>query len=191
MKRVNLIPGKDKNNKMAPVFFLGKVVLCFLIPIIMLLIWQTVMIKGYEGRIALLEKKIKTKKNEQKKAVMAYEKLEAQRKEAGQERLVWEERKKFLEDAQREGLAWSKVLLHVSALVPKDVWLGKISLNKDTLILTGSAPGNSIVSDFMEYLDASSSFRDTNFSYMKKSESTLSPVVDFEVNNKLRLELFR
>ena len=99
-----------------------------------------------------------------------------------------EEKFKILQQVQGERIAWAKILAHLSELVPKDLWINKVNLNKKVIILTGTTFDNAIVSRFMAELDESDYFKDTSFNYTQKAKLTDKPVMNFEIITHIVLE---
>ncbi len=96
----------------------------------------------------------------------------------------------FLEKTKREAVKWSEVLLCLSKLTPSDLWLDKLCLNKEMIIINGTTLDNSRVSDFMVKLDESGYFKATSFNFTQKKKGTDErlkefPVIDFELTTQL------
>ena len=79
-------------------------------------------------------------------------------------------------------------MAHLSELVPQDLWINKVALNKDLITITGTTFDNAIVSRFMARLDESDYFKDTSFNYTQKAKLTDKPAIDFEVTTHIALE---
>lgn len=92
----------------------------------------------------------------------------------------------FLRDMSKDAVRWSGVLLVISKLIPHDLWLSKISLNKDEVILRGVTLDNMKVSEFMRSLEKAGCFKFITFNIIQKKKVDNEPLlVDFEIITSL------
>ena len=195
MKRINLIPPEAKKirpNKWLKVYifktrtsqFTALTVVLF----VFLNLWQATSLLRYKFAVGQGKKNITKLQLKLVQSQDAYAKIKNQKQEIGRETKRIEEKFKILQQAQGERLAWAKVLAHLSELVPHDLWIDKVILNKDLITLVGTTFDNAIVSRFMARLDESKYFQETSFNYTEKAKLTDKPVINFEVTTHIVLE---
>ena len=182
MKRVNLIPSEkhalsffaEKQRKKMILGLLLFVGICFL--------WQTTMIVRYQGHIVRKKRALKELQATLTKATSSFETMQAKQALLEKERKTIEQRLALLKESKRENIPWSKVLLQLGELVPKEMGLRKISLNKDVITIEGTTVDNAVISDFMIKLDDNKYFQNTTFRYTQKAKEE---GVEFEVATHL------
>lgn len=92
----------------------------------------------------------------------------------------------LLEEAKKGGIKWTPVLIRLSRLVPEQIWINEISLNKDLISLRGTTFDNSLISRFMVALENEGYFKDTSFNYTQKAKLDDTGVINFEVTTHLK-----
>jgi len=195
MKRINLIPPEAK--KITPKRWLkayllksrtSRLVAVVVIVFIFVNIWQATSLLRYRFAINQGKKNIVKLQAKLTQSQNAYAQIKSQKQEIDKETRRIEEKFKILQQTQGERIAWAKVLAHLSELVPQDLWIDKVTLNKDLVTLVGTTFDNAIVSRFMARLDESKYFQDTSFNYTQKAKLTDKPVINFEVTTHIVLE---
>jgi len=195
MKRINLIPPEAK--KITPKRWLkayllksrtSRLVAVVVIVFIFVNIWQATSLLRYRFAINQGKKNIVKLQAKLTQSQNAYAQIKSQKQEIDKKSRRIEEKFKILQQTQGERIAWAKVLAHLSELVPQDLWIDKVTLNKDLVTLVGTTFDNAIVSRFMARLDESKYFQDTSFNYTQKAKLTDKPVINFEVTTHIVLE---
>lgn len=195
MKRINLIPAEAKKitpKKWLKTYLLKSRAMRFVtlgvIIFVLLNLWQATSFLRY--KFAILQGKKNLAKLEEKltQTQDIYAQLKNQKQAIEKETRLIEEKFKILQQARQEMLAWAEILARVSELLPEDLWINKIRLNKELVILSGTTFDNAVVSDFMAKIDASEYFRETSFNYTQKSRLQEKPVINFEVTTHIEWE---
>jgi Tfp pilus assembly protein PilN len=151
-------------------------------------LWQATSLLRYKFAVRQSKKNIAKLQLKLTQSQNAYAQIKSQRQEIDKETRRIEEKFKILQQAQGERITWAKVMAHLSELVPQDLWINKVALNKDLITITGTTFDNAIVSRFMARLDESDYFKDTSFNYTQKAKLTDKPAIDFEVTTHIALE---
>ena len=195
MKRINLIPPEAKkitpNRWLKNYFFksrTSRLILLAVIFFIFINLWQATSLLRYKFAVRQDKKNIVKLQVKLIQFQNAYAQIKSQKQEIDKETRRIEEKFKILQQAQGERIAWAKVLAHLSELVPQDLWIDKVALNKDLVTLNGTTFDNAIVSRFMARLDESEYFKETSFNYTQKAKLTDKPVINFEVTTHIVLE---
>ena len=195
MKRINLIPQEAK--KITPKRWLkayllksrtSRLLAVAVIVFIFVNLWQATSLLRYKFSVSQSKKNINKLQLKLTQSQNAYAQIKSKRQEIDKEIKRIEEKFKILQQAQGERIAWAKVLAHLSELVPQDLWIDKVALNKDLVTLTGTTFDNAIVSRFMARLDESDYFKDTSFNYTQKAKLTDKPVINFEITTHIVAE---
>lgn len=195
MRRINLIPPEAK--KITPRRWLkayifktraSRLMVLTLMLFIFLNLWQATSLLRYKFAVRQGKKSIGKLQVKLTQSQNVYAQIKIQKQEIDKETRRIEEKFKILQQAQGERITWAKVLAHLSELVPQDLWIGKVTLNKDLVTLAGTTFDNAIVSRFMASLDESDYFKETSFNYTQKAKLTDKPVINFEVTTHIALE---
>jgi len=195
MKRINLIPPEAK--KITPKRWLKgyifksrttRLISLAVVVFIFINLWQATSLLRYRFAINQGKKNMVKLQAKLTQSQNAYAQIKSQKQEVEGETKRIVEKFKILQQAQGERIAWAKVLAILSELVPQDLWIDKVALNKDLVTLTGTTFDNAIVSRFMARLDESKYFKDTSFNYTQKAKLTDKPVINFEVTTHIVLE---
>lgn len=195
MKRINLIPPEAKKitpKRWLKVYLLksrtSRLVALIVIVFIAVNIWQATSLLRYRFAINQGKKNIIKLQAKLTQSQNIYAQIKSQKQEIEKETKRIEEKFKILQQAHGERIAWAKVLAYLSELAPQDLWVDKVTLNKDLITLAGTTFDNAIVSRFMARLDESAYFKDTSFNYTQKAKLTDKPVINFEVTTHIVLE---
>jgi len=198
MKRIDLIPQEAKKitpKKWLRTYFLKsrtlRITVIALTLLIFINIWQVTSILRYRIAITSGKKnilKLKAKVNESQSALAE---LKGERESVEREIKRIEGKLEALIQTHRERYVWAEVLKRLSKLVPRDLWINKLRLNKELVTIAGTTFSNALVSDFMTRLDESDYFRETSFNYTEKTKLTGRSVIDFEVTTHVVLEKLR
>lgn len=188
MKRINLIPAEAKRTtaeRWLRQYLLksraSRIAAIVTVIFITVNIWQVSQLLRY--KLAVLQGKAGIKKMQAKLGQMqgTYTSLNSQRQQLEREARRIEGRLETLQKLQTERFVWAKALSHLSGLLPQELWVNKITLNKEQVVIAGTTFDNALVGRFMARLDESEYFEQTTFNYTQKAELTDKPVLNFEV----------
>ena len=146
---------------------------------LMLIVPQVAVVTYFRNEAIRLDRQVKEGRAELKR------RQENQLGFAEQERVLLE-KKGTLEDrialftqSRRDGRAFSGLLVKLAALLPKEVWVTKLSYSEKKLILVGSTSKNEYVISCLENLKKLDDFSDVVFNYTKRTAE--SSIFSFEV----------
>lgn len=195
MKRINLIPDEAKKSALGRrlkdfVFksAFSRVAASVVIFFMLIVFWRAGLIIRYKVLIAGGKNSIKALQAKLVDAQAEYADLRRQRQGVEKETGSIAGKLNMLKAIRAQDIAWASILERLSRLLPDNLWVNKVVLNNDSVTIVGATFDNSIVSKFMSGLDDSGYFKDTGFTYTKKTEMGDRPVIDFEVNTHLVLE---
>lgn len=195
MKRISLIPPEAK--RITPKRWLKAYILksrtlrlisLAVVVFILINLWQATSLLRYKFAIIQGKKNMVKLQERLNESQNIYVQIKNQREKLDKETKRLEEKFKVLQEAQQERYVWAEILTHLSKLVPEDLWINKIKLNKELITLIGTTFDNAIVSQFMAKLDESDYFKETSFNYTQKSKLTDKSVINFEVTTHIDWE---
>ncbi len=186
MKRIDLIPKKNRIKK-TTASRSSRVIIFLILAIIVSFIWQKTAIIRYQYSIDKAKQEIQTLKKMQRDNEKLFSLLSQQRENVNQERAQIAQRLDILQQSRRKGIAWSKVLVEISAIVSKRVQLKELQLSEEEILLKGMAQDQEDVSTLMLLLDQSDIFAETGFRFMQsvKKEENKMPQTEFEVTTQV------
>jgi len=189
MQHINLIPPEARRLSTqgwirkyllkSPIF---KVSMSIFLLLFLISVFELSALTKYKHKISSQKKQITQLEMdlEHNKSIQAQIRKEIETIE--EENKYFQKRLSFLEKAQRERVSWSDVLFVLTKVSPQDLWLNKVSLKKDLIIINGTTLDNTKVSDFMLKLDQSGYFKSTSFTFTQKDKDEKGePIIDFEV----------
>lgn len=195
MKRTNLIPEEARKvtfKKRLQIRILKSPVSRTVAAIVALFIfmnfWQGTAI--FRHRLAVRQGKNNILRLQLKLAETqnTYAQLNVQKQLIDTEAKQIESRLLTLQQIQTGRLIWAKVLVNLSQLLPPELWVNRVTLNKELITIAGTTVDNVVVSKFMARLDESEFFRDTGFNYTQKAELTDKAVINFEITTHVVVE---
>lgn len=195
MKRINLLPPEAKKitpKKWLKAYLLKsrtwRLVALAVVFFVFLNLWQVTSLLRYKFSASLGKKNIVKLQAKATQSQNIYSQIKNQKQEVDKEAKRLEEKFKVLQEAQTERPVWAKVLAHLSELIPENLWINKVKLDKEAVTLVGTTFDNAIVSQFMAKLDASEYFTQTSFTYTQKAKLSDQPVMNFEVTTHIVLD---
>jgi len=191
MKRINLIP---QELLAPPPSIRGqgvKIISALMALFILMIFWQGGIIVRHKVKIALEKKKIKTLQSSQAEVTEAYDSVTAQREGINNQRKQIVQKLAALQDSRKKRIMWSNVLTKLSGLVPENIKLGKIVLDREIATIGGVSSESSYVSEFMSSLDESEYFQKTGFNYIEKAKDEETATIEFEINTRVALSEFK
>lgn len=188
MKRINLIPAEAKRTTaerwLRQHLFksrASRIAAIITVIFIAVNLWQVSQFLRY--KLAAFQGKAGIKKMQARLTHLqgTYASINAQRQQLEREARRIESRLETLQQLQTERFVWAKALSHLSSLLPQELWVNKITLNKEQVVIAGTTFDNALVGRFMARLDESEYFEQTTFNYTQKTELTDKPALNFEV----------
>lgn len=196
MKRIDLIPREATDitsKRWLKTYFLKSRTLraasIILVIIILINLWQATSVLRYKIAIKSGKKtivKLERKVNESQKTFL---KIQNEKELTKKEIKRLDDKLSTLLRIHRDRYAWASILKDLSELVPENLWVNKLDLNKELITITGTTLDNGVVSDFMARLDESKIFTKTSFNYTKKGKFADNPVIDFEVTTHIAFKM--
>ena len=185
MKRINLIP-KDIQSQSSVLRLLPfKWVVSAISILAVLFLWQVTVILRYSFNIRQqrqLTGKLQGQLNTASDAIVS---IKAEREKVNARRTELVQRLSLLKDKSHQGIDWSGVLIELSKLIPKEIWIKNLKIDEISLIITGSSTNNTVISDFMENLDKAPLFEKTDFNFIRRAEDEKSETIEFEIKTTL------
>ena len=101
-------------------------------------------------------------------------------------KLAADERLQYLKDS-RTGKPGelSQALVFLPTLIPDEIWINKLTINRDGVVINGSTLNNQAVSKFMDNLNRSKDFKGSSFHFTQKSEIGDATLYNFEIVSSL------
>lgn len=193
MKHINLIPleaRKISRQGWIKKYILKSPVYRNVVSILLLLLfifaYEVSASARYKFKITLAKKEIRKLERELERNKEIQNEIAKQREKIADANKHLQKRISFLEKAKTEAVKWSEALFVLNKLTPSDLWLKKISLNKDMIILSGTTLDNATVSDFMLKIDGCGYFKTTDFNFTRKNKDEKDgSLIDFEIATHL------
>ena len=165
----------------------GRLILLAAILVVALPLYQTGVSIKYKMKIANREKIVSQLTQDLKDTQNLELKLNEEKVAIKEEIDYYQKRVAFLEMAARETVQCSKILFVFTKSTPVDMWLENISLNKEKVILKGTAANNLEVSNFMRNLEKSGKFKAIAFNFTQRKEAGSGKnLTDFEIITSLK-----
>lgn len=195
MKRINLMPSEAKRitpKKWLKAYLLKsramRLVTIVVVVFILINLWQATSLLRYKFALVQGKKNLDRLQEKSNQSQDIYAQLKGQKQAIEKEIRRIEDKFRVLQEARQEMFAWAGILAQLSKLVPEDLWINKIRLNKELITLSGTTFDNAVVSNFMARIDESDYFRETSFNYTQKSKLTDKSVINFEVTTHIDWE---
>lgn len=192
MKRFNLIPKQGKKGRQisAPLTILKKWAFSRVVTLILILsvviALPNIISKRRRDNLAKAKQQIEAMKNEVRR-------LQTRRLQSAKDydslikkKLSADERLQYLKEAKLDKPGeLSRALAYLPTLIPDEVWINKLTVNRDAVIINGSTLNNQAVSKFMDNLNRSRGFKGSNFNFTQKNELGESTLYSFEIATNL------
>lgn len=194
MKRVNLIPVERQKGVLTkswlrkrlrnPRFrLISASVIGF---VVVSHLWNTTAVSRYRRQISAKSKLIEELETESATLKIQTEEIQEEKELVNNQISRLKKKLIFLDKERKEGYKWSPILVQISNLIPKEVWVNKISLDKDVIIISGTTVNSNLISKFMVALEERGYFRDTTFNYTQRTKLDDKNVMKFEVLTRLK-----
>lgn len=192
MKEINLIPSEARDGFSegwlksqllmrkipAAIFFTA---LLFIIASV----WQISAGYRYQWVLANANKELSQLQAQSASAALESKDIISEKEKIAKDIVRMEEKLILLSEAKVGEIKWAPVFVRLSKLVPPQIWLGDISMNKDLITMRGTAFDNSAISGFMVALDRND-FTNTAFSYTQKAKLDDTGVMNFEITTQIK-----
>lgn len=97
-------------------------------------------------------------------------------------KLAAEEKLQYLKDAETGKPAeLSQALVYMPTLIPDEIWINKLTVEGQRVVINGSTLDNQAVSRFMENLNRSGRFKGSSFNFTQKGELGDATLYNFEI----------
>lgn len=193
MEHINLIPPQARKaltsnwiKKYILKSYASKVIMLILLLLISVFFYDFYASGKYKQKITLAKSQVKKLEMELEHSKDILAEIDKDKEALGEENKYIQKRLTYLEKAKTEGVKWSEVLSVLDKLTPAELWLSKVSFNKDAITINGTTADNAIVSGFMLKVEESGYFKDTSFNFTQKNKDKPDePMTDFEVTTRL------
>lgn len=99
---------------------------------------------------------------------------------------VAEERLEYLKAATMDDPGeLSQALVYMPTLIPDEIWINKLTISGENMVINGSTLNNQAVSRFMDSLNKSNRFKGSSFNFTQKSELGDTTLYNFEIATNL------
>jgi len=192
MKRFNLIPKQGKKGQ--PAFAPGDTLKKWKlnrVTVIVIILAAAVVLPGIISKHSgnnLLKAKQQTDAMKQER-----NRLLSRRQQTAKDydllikkKAVADERLQYLKDAKADKPGeLSQSLVYLPTLIPEEIWINKLTINHDGVVINGSTLNNQAVSKFMDNLNKSNKFKGSSFNFTQKSEIGQTTLYNFEIATNL------
>lgn len=193
MRHINLIPPEARKlsaqswiKRYILKSRIYRVTISILLLLFLIFIYEVSASARYRLKISLQKKQIKKLEAELERNRDIQERIKKESDKMQEENKYIQKRVSFLEKTKIEAVKWSDVIFLLSKLTPSDLWLSKISLGKDVIMINGTTLDNARVSDFMIKIDESGYFKATSFNFTQKNkDKPAEAIIDFEITTHL------
>ncbi len=187
MRRLNLIPKAGAGQAFAAKgLFFGRpglnIILIVAVFLAALILSQYVLNQQYKWKLTKA-------KNQLEAAKVQLSRLQTQQLNLSKDYDALS-KKKSLVDAKLEYLKLAKrdkpgelsqALVYLPTLIPEEIWINKLLVSRDGVVINGSTLNNQAISKFMDSLSRSNKFKGSNFNFTKKSEIGDETLYNFEI----------
>ncbi|MFH1503861.1 MAG: PilN domain-containing protein [Candidatus Omnitrophota bacterium] len=187
-ENIDLLPEKKKNPaqvfmeklKEKPV----KAAVAALCCLVLLISFQTLRAGVYKREMDLLAKTVKSVQKQLSRKQSDQLKLAQDESELLSKQLMLQSRLSLLSKSIRKPDKFSDVFAKVAVLLPKEIWVDKLSYSDKKLTITGSGSNTEIIMNLIEKLRGSNDFVDATFNYSQKEPD--AEIYRFEVTANIK-----
>lgn len=192
MKRLNLIPKEGKKGQ--PRFTPGDILKKWKfnrVTIIAIVIAAAVLLPGAiskhrENNLLKTKQQAEAMKQERNRLLSRRQQVARDYDLLMKKKAAADDRLRYLREAEtgKPG-ELSQSLVYLPTLIPDEIWINKLTIGSDGVIINGSTLNNQSVSKFMDNLNKSSKFKGSSFNFTQKSEIGQSTLYNFEIATNL------
>lgn len=192
MKRFNLIPKQGKRGH--PVFFSGIISKKWKfnrIAALILILAASVTLPNFISKrrgdnVVKTRKQIEEMKGEVSRLQGRRLQLTKDYDLLMKKKLVADQRLQYLKEAKLDKPGeLSQALVYLPTLIPQEIWINKLTISRDGVVINGSTLDNQAVSRFMDSLNKSDRFKGSSFNFTQKNEAGTSTLYNFEIATNL------
>ena len=110
--------------------------------------------------------------------------LEKQRNEMAKDEQLRRERLEFLLSTSSQETNYSNLLTLVTTFVPQDLWITYFDITKSKIEISGTATNPQLITQFMNQLNSSGIFSNSNFTSSEKLQLEDQPVHNFKITTE-------
>ncbi len=189
MKRLNLIPRQAEKGQPSlsgkatflrtPTFKALLVILTFLAIGISA---QFLYSQQFKWKINIAKKELQAVKTNLSRLQSQQLNLAKEHQDLVKKKLLVDARLEYLKmagAAKSEGL--SDVLAYLPMLMPDEIWINKLSISREQMVIAGSTLDNQLVSELMDNLNKSKRFKESSFQFTQKSKVGDMTLYNFEI----------
>lgn len=155
-----------------------------------LVLWQKTEENYYKARIEKTRADMALWQSQQEKASQAMDEISLTREEMERDMGQMKANLVIFEEILSGRVAWAKVLSSIGGVIPQELWLQRVSLNKRSVVITGAGFDNAVVLDLMKRLERSGAFEQVGFNYLRKVMLAERPAVSFEITAKVVVQSY-
>ncbi|MDD4879395.1 MAG: PilN domain-containing protein [Candidatus Omnitrophica bacterium] len=192
MKRLNLIPkqGKKDQSLFAPAAVLKKwkfnrvTVIVMILAVAVLL--PGIISKRHEGNLLKAKQQVEAMKQERNRLLSRRQQIGKDYDLLMKKKAAADGRLQYLKEAETSKPGeLSQSLVYLPTLIPDEIWINKLTINRDGVIINGSTLNNQAVSKFIDNLNKSNKFKGSSFNFTQKSEIGQATLYNFEIATNL------
>lgn len=187
MRRLNLIPKANAGQGFsAKGLFFGRpslnVIIIVGVFLSALILSQHVLNQQYKWKLAKAKNQLEAAKVQLSRLQTRQLNLTKEYDVLSKKKSLMDEKLEYLKLAKRDKPGeLSRSLVYLPTLIPDEIWINKLLVSRDGLVINGSTMNNQAVSEFMDNLSVSDKFKDSNFNFTKKNEVGDTTLYNFEI----------
>jgi Tfp pilus assembly protein PilN len=192
MKRFNLIPKHGRKSQPGPsgVNLQGKpkvnIVLIIALIAVVLIALPNVINRRSGNKLANARARLEEAKKELGRRQSQRLQLAKDYDLLVKKRIAAEERLQYLKEAKADKPGeLSQALVYMPTLIPDEIWINKLTVAGQQVVINGSTLDNQAVSKFMDSLNKSDRFKGSSFNFTQKNELGDATLYNFEVATNL------
>ena len=192
MKRFNLMPKQDKRGQSlsAPGSILKNwklnLAVVFVIILAVAMALPNVISRHIENNLLEIKQQTEAMKQERVRLLNRRQQTAKDYDLLMKKKVISDGRFQYLKEAKmgKPG-ELSQSLAYLTTLIPDEIWINKLSIYRDSIIINGSTLNNEAVSKFMDNLNGSNSFKESSFNFTQKGETSQAALYNFEIVTNL------
>lgn len=187
MRRLNLVPTQARKGRpVAARTFLSslsfKVILVFFIFLAIGILSQFLSTKQHKWQLSKAKTQLQAAKLQLSRLQTEQLSLAKERQDILKKRVLVDAGLEYLKSSRMDKpKELSEALVYFPTLMPDEIWINKLSVDREEMVIEGSTLNNQAISNLMESLNRSKKFRESSFSFTKKSTIGDITLYNFEV----------
>ena len=192
MKRFNLIPKQGRRGQPAAASGLSfkklksNWVVIVIVALVLIVALPNLISKRREGDLLKTKQQIEAMKQERNRLLTRRQQTAKDYDLLMKKKLAADDRLQYLKEAKMDKPGeLSQSLVYLPTLIPEEIWINKLTVNRDGAVINGSTLNNQAVSKFMDNLNRSNRFKGSSFNFTQKNEVGESTLFNFEIATNL------